>query len=200
MRILSIRRSYDADHSSSSYEFFALDRLTDEQRSAIRKLTGESARRHLRFYYMGDWRDIPSGWTDKLLTMGYDVLVSESYDWWDVCLSLPHDPALRGRLEPYVCQSDSGSLYVQVVGDRMLVSFGMHLDYDAAFSAFGEDVFEGLAELFEQVRDELLSGDLGAAWVLYQACDDRDDEEGPQPVESLSSSARTLERIVDNHW
>ncbi|MFN2153802.1 MAG: hypothetical protein ACK2VA_11300 [Anaerolineae bacterium] len=199
MRILSIRRSYDADHSSSSYEFFAFDRLTDEQRSAVRKLTGESARCHLRFHYMGDWSDIPSGWPDKLLTMGYDVLVSESYDWWDVCLSLPDDPALRKRLQPYLCQSDTGSLYLQMVGDRMLANFGMHLDYDAAFGAFGQDMFEGLAELFEQVRDELLSGNLGAAWVLYQACGGRDEEEGPQPVESLSSSARTLQRIVDNY-
>ena len=50
MRILSIRRSFDADHSSSSYDFFTFHRLTAEQRAAVHELTGESARRHLRFH------------------------------------------------------------------------------------------------------------------------------------------------------
>ena len=44
MRILSIRHTFDADHSSSSYEFFSFDRLTAEQRAAVSELTGESAR------------------------------------------------------------------------------------------------------------------------------------------------------------
>ena len=73
MRILGIRRAFEADHSSSSYEFFALDKLTPEQRAAVQALTGESPRRHLRFHYMGDWNDIPSEWPDKLLTMGYKL-------------------------------------------------------------------------------------------------------------------------------
>ena len=94
MRILSLRRGFEADHSSSTYEFFALDRLTPEQRAAVRELTGESPRRHLSFQYMGDWSAIPHGWTDKLLKLGFDIMVTESYDWWGVYLSLPHDPAL----------------------------------------------------------------------------------------------------------
>lgn len=86
MHILSLRRVFDADHSSSTYEFFALDRLTPERRAAVQNLTGESARRHLRFHYRGEWSDIPSEWPDALLTLGYDILVSESYDWWAVHL------------------------------------------------------------------------------------------------------------------
>jgi hypothetical protein len=70
LRILSIRRGFEADHSSSSYEFFVLDKLTPEQREAVRELTSESARRHLSFHYMGDWSNIPSDWPDQLLTMG----------------------------------------------------------------------------------------------------------------------------------
>ena len=59
MRILSIRHSFDADHSSSSYEFSSFDRLTAEQCAAVSELAGESGRRRLRFHYVGDWRDIP---------------------------------------------------------------------------------------------------------------------------------------------
>lgn len=198
MRILSIRRSFDGDHSSSSYEFFAFDRLTEKQRAVVRELTGESARRHLRFHYQGDWRDIPSDWPDKLLTMGYDVLVSESYDWWAVYLSLSHDPALAKRLEPYQCESDGNGLDIRVIGERMLLSLGMQMDYGAAYDAFGEDPFEGLADLFEAVREELLAGDVSAAWAVYQTYGGHDEDGEPEPVESLSKSARTLLSIMEN--
>jgi len=198
MRILSVRRTFEADHSSSSYEFFSFDRLTEKQREAVRVLTGESARRHLRFHYVGEWRDIPSEWPDQLLTMGYDVMVSESYDWWSVCLSLPHDPALEERLRPYLCESDGNGLDTRVVDDRLLVSFGMQMNYDAAYGTFGEDPFEGLSDLFEKIRDELLAGDLSAAWVTYETYGD-DEEDEPEPVEPLSASAGTLSELMERY-
>ena len=196
MRILSIRRSFDGDHSSSSYEFFAFDRLTAEQSAAVRELTGKSARRHLILRYQGEWDDIPSGWENKLLTMGYDVLVSESYDWWVIYLSLPHDPALAKRLEPYHCESNGNGLDMRVVGERMVLSFGMQLDYNAAYDAFGSNPFKGLAKLFEDVRDELLGGDVSAAWAMYETYGGYDEEDGPEPVEPLSPSASTLLDIM----
>jgi hypothetical protein len=198
MRILSLRRGFDADHSSSTYEFFALDRLTPEQREAVRSLTGESPRRHLSFHYVGDWSDIPSGWPDKLLTLGYDILVSESYDWWAVYLSLPHDPALLERLQPYECDSDGNGFYVHMIGERMKLHFGMQLDYGAAYGAFGEDPFEGLADLFEAVRDELLAGDLSAVWAMYKTYGGYAEVEA-EPVEPLSASGDTLLYIMESY-
>jgi hypothetical protein len=198
MRILSLRRGFDADHSSSTYEFFALDRLTPEQHAAVQSLTGESPRRHLRFHYWGDWNDIPSDWPDKLLTMGYDILVSESYDWWVVYLSLPHDPDLLGRLLQYECDSDGNGFSSRVVGERMILYFGMQLDYGAAYNAFGEDPFEGLADLFEAVRGELLADDLSAAWAMYQTYGGYEDV-GPEPVEPLSDSGETLMSIMESY-
>ena len=195
MRILSMRRGFDADHSSSTYHFFAIDRLTAGQRQAVQALTGESARRRLRFHYGGDW-SLPDGWDDKLLTLGYDVMVSESYDWWAVYLSLPRDPELLDRLAAYECDLDGNGLFLHTVGERMIVSFGMQLNYSAAYGAFGEDPFEGLADLFEKVRGDLLAGDLSAAWAVYQTYG-LDDEEGPEPVEPLSRSARTLLDIME---
>jgi hypothetical protein len=165
----------------------------------VRELTGESGRRHLRFHYVGDWRDIPDDWPDRLLTMGYDVMISESYDWWSVCLSLPHDPALAKRLQPYLCDFDGNGLYTRVVDERLFVSFGMQIDYDAAYGAFGEDPFEGLSDLFETIRDELLAGDMSAAWATYQVYGDDEEEEEPDPVEPLSASGRTLSSIVERY-
>jgi hypothetical protein len=198
MRILSVRRSYQADHSSSSYEFFALDRLTSEQREAVQSLTGESPRRHLRFHYMGDWQDIPADWSGKLLTLGYDVLVSESYDWWAVQLSLPHDPALLERLQMYECQSDGNGFNTSVASGRMILYFGMQMDYDSVYGEWGEDTFEGLAGLFARVRDELLRGDLSAVWAVYETyCGKGDDD--AEPIDLLSPSGKTLLNIMENY-
>jgi len=198
MRVLSIRQGLNADHSSSTYEFFAIERLTPEQRAAVQELTGESPRRHLSFHYWGDWNDIPSDWPDKLLTLGYDILVSESYDWWAVHLSLPHDPALLERLGQYECESDSNGFDLQVVEERMILYFGMQLDYGATYGTFGEDAFEGLADLFGTVREELVAGDLSTAWAMYQTYGGYPDVE-PEPVEPLSASGRTLLNIVENY-
>jgi len=197
MRILSVRRGFEADHSSSSYEFFALDKLTPEQRAAVQKLTGESPHRHLRFHYRGE-RTIPHDWQNKLLTLGYDVMVSESYDWWSVQLSLPHDPALAERLRQYECDSDGNGFSLEVVGERMILYFGMQLDYGAAYDAFGEDPFEGLADLFEKVREELLAGDLSAAQAMVETYGGHEDEEA-EPVEPLSASAETLLNVMENY-
>jgi len=198
MRILSLRRGFEADHSSSTYEFFALDRLTAEQRAAVRELTGESPRRHLSFHYMGDWSDIPHSWKDKLLTLGYDVLVTESYDWWGVYLSLPQDTALLEQLPPYECDSDGNGFDVHTVGERMILYFGMQLDYSAAHDAFGEDPFEGLAGLFEAVRGNLLAGDLSAVWAMSKTYGAYEDAE-PEPVEPLSESAHTLLDVMERY-
>lgn len=198
MQILSQRRGFDADHSSSTYEFFALNPLTPEQRAAVKELTGEAARRHLSFHYMGDWNDIPSEWPDKLLTLGYDILVSESYDWWSVYLSLPHNPALLAHLELYQCESDGNGFDTRVEGKQMVLYFGMQLDYGAMYDMSGEDPFKGLMSLFETVREELLAGDLSAVWAMYQTyCAYGDGE--PDPIEPLSSSGRTLLNIMENY-
>jgi len=198
MRFLSVRRSFEADHSSSTYEFFALERLTPEQRATVQDLTGESPRRHLRFHYWGDWSDIPSGWQDKLLALGYDILVSESYDWWAVHLSLPHDPDLLERLGQYECDSDGNGFGVRLVGERMVLYFGMQLDYSAVYDMSGENPFEGLADLFEAVREELLAGDLSAAWAMYETYGRYADVE-PEPVEPLSDSGNSLLSVMENY-
>ncbi len=163
----------------------------------MQSLTGESPRRHLSFHYWGDWNDIPSTWPDKLLTLGYDILVSESYDWWTVYLSLPHDPVLLERLGQYECESDGNGFGVRVVEGQMILGFGMQLDYGAVYDMSGEDPFEGLADLFETVREELLAGDLSAAWAMYQTYGSYPDVE-PEPVKPLSDSGRTLLNIMEN--
>jgi len=42
MHILSVRHTLEAEHNSSTYELFALGKLTPEQRAAVQELTDES--------------------------------------------------------------------------------------------------------------------------------------------------------------
>ena len=85
MNIISIRRGFECNHNSSNYEFFASEKpLTTPQR---RNVVGYSSRsspgtRKATYQYHGDWGDLPSEAEDDLLTNGFDILVSESYDWW----------------------------------------------------------------------------------------------------------------------
>jgi len=202
MRILSVHHGFSADHSSSTYEFFALQPLTAAQRAAVQALTGEAGRRHLSFTYHGDWSDIPSAWPDKLLASGYDVLVSESYDWWAVHLSLPHNPELQARLEPYQCESDSNGFNVEFRDGRLILYFGMRLDYGAVYGEFGQNPFKGLANLFKTIREELLAGDVSAARAVYQTYGGDEDEEEPEepmPETPLTESTETLLGIMENY-
>ena len=79
----------------------------------------------------------------------------------------------------------------------MVLYFGMQLDYSAAYGAFGEDPFEGLADLFEGARDELLAGDLSVVWAMYETYGGYEDETEPEPVGPLSASARTLLNVME---
>ncbi len=106
--------------------------------------------------------------------------------------------ALAERLETYQCEYDSCGLDVRVSDGRMIIYFGMQIDYGDAYGAFGEEVFEGLADLFAAARDELLAGDLSVAWALFQTYGYGEDD-GPEPVKPLSPSGNTLLGIITTH-
>ncbi len=199
MKIVSVRHGFEADHSSSNYYFFALERLSKEQREAIAALTDRQPRgRTLEFQYWGDY-SMPWEWSEKLLTMGYDILVSESYDWWAVHLSLPYGQDLFERIGRYECDYDGNGINVRQVGERMIVYFGFSMDYGAAYGAMGDDPFDGLADLFEKIRDELLAGDLGALQAVYDVYGYEEEVEDEEATGKLSESARTLRSIITRH-
>jgi hypothetical protein len=80
----------------------------------------------------------------------------------------------------------------------MLLYFGMQLDYDSVYGEWGEDTFEGLADLFATVRDEMLRGDLSAVWAVYETyCGMGDDD--AERIAPLSPSGKTLLKIMENY-
>ena len=199
MKIMSCCTGYATDHSSSTYEFYSLDRLTKEQKEAVERLTGQRPRgRNIGFHYWGDFQDIPSDWIEELLSDPYDIMVSESYDWWSTQMSLPYDEDLLTKLGGYECDYDGCGFWVQRVDDKMLLSFGYQLEYEAAYDALGENPFRGLVDLFEGIRDEILAGDFRALQVIHEYyggyADELDEEGSP-----LSESAETLRDILFVH-
>lgn len=200
MKIISCCTGYATDHSSSTYEFYSLDRLTKEQKEAVERLTGQWPRgRNISFHYRGDFQDIPLSWIEKLLSDPYDIMVSESYDWWSTKMSLPYDEDLLTKVERYECDYDGCGFRIQRVDGQILLSFGYHLEYGAALDALGENLFRGLADLFEEIRDQILAGDFSALQVIHEcyggyAGELEEEESGP-----LSESAETLRYILFVH-
>ena len=200
MKIMSCCTGYATDHSSSTYEFYSLDRLTKEQKEAVERLTGQRPRgRNIGFHYWGDFQDIPSDWIEQLLSDPYDIMVSESYDWWSTKMSLPYDEDLLTKLGRYECEYDGCGFWVQRMDDKMLPSFGYQLDYGAAHDALGSNPFRGLAHLFEKIRDEILAGDFSALRVIHERYGGYADELEEEEIGPLSESAETLRDILFVH-
>jgi hypothetical protein len=65
MKILSERHGFASDHSSTSYEFLAVDKpLGKKERSDVSKLSNRAnpTSRRANFIYHVDGYDIPGGW------------------------------------------------------------------------------------------------------------------------------------------
>jgi hypothetical protein len=179
MRILSIKHHLSADHSSSTYHFIAADKLTAEERKFVGDLTGKQPRgRGLNFHYFGDWHDIPWEWTKKLLSGPYDVMVGESYDHWQAELTLPYDKALHDRILHYECPSDEDGFEVDRLQKRTHCMINFHVDYGADFFDYDEDAVKQIAELFVDIRDDILGGDLSALRVIYEMYGAAHDDQG----------------------
>jgi len=197
---MSCCTGYATDHSSSTYEFYSLDRLTKEQKETVERLTGQQPRgRNIGFHYWGDFQDIPSNWIEELLSAPYDIMVSESYDWWSTKMSLPYDEDLLTKLVRYGCDYDGCGFWVRRVDDNMLLSFGYQLEYGAAFGALGEKPFRGLADLFEGIRDEILADDFSTLRVIHERYGGYADELEEEESGPLSESAETLRDILFVH-
>ncbi len=67
------------------------------------------------------------------------------------------------------------------------------MDYEAAFSELGDSPFEGLRDLFEGIRKEILAQDFSALQTLCTFYDAEIQDEGG----NLSKNARTLKKILE---
>jgi len=218
MKILSIRKGFQADHSSTSYEFFAIDKplsRTECQEVASLSSRARPTKRKVSFIYHGDWSDLPGGW-EPLMKKYYDVMFSESYDWWTLAMAFNTDQKAIEKIKKYefTGMEDMG-INVDSEGDRVIVSISCRLsaemNFDDRYSyddyeEEGEDEesdtiesHDNLLELLSQNREYLKKGDyrlLYGVWQEYGEEDEEFEEEIPPNTPGMDKLLRPIERLL----
>ncbi len=206
MKIISVRRGFTSDHSSTSYEFLAADKpLGAAARAAVSRLSRRAnpTGRRVSFIYHAEGYSLPGGW-EPLMREYYDVMYSESYDWWTFALAFDASPEQRQAISQYEFEGSDGlGVSVACHDDRVIVTVSCRVDAGAlprddryrGYDDYGEEedeeeeeagerpAFEsenGLLNLLARVRHQLMQGDyrpLYAVWEVYGWDEDEADEE-----------------------
>ena len=188
MKILSIRKGFQADHSSTSYEFFAIEKpLSRSERGKVASLSSRArpSRRRVSFIYHGEWSDLPGGW-EPLMEKYYDVMYSESYDWWTLAMAFDADQKTIKEIEGYEFRgTDDLGISVDSKGKRVIITIYCRLspefhpnnysDYDYYEDEEEGDEFEeaiesedSLLNLLAQNREYLKNGDYRLLYGVWQ--------------------------------
>lgn len=193
MHILRIRRGFQADHSSSSYLFYAIDHPVSAkgQQVAHRFSSRADVDEHTARYQKWGGSELSWDAYKALLTEHYDVMASESYDWWTLMIAVPKTAATEALLAPFrdARGYDDMGVEVEDYGRRLVAVVYCMFDYGGSVFEQGEDSFETLVELLADVRGEILKGDvsfLQAVATFYGAGEEEEEEE---PADEASRSA-----------
>lgn len=217
VKIISVRRGFLADHSSTSYEFLAIDKPLDSiERAEIARLSSRASptSRRVSFVYDAEGYDIPGGWY-TLMHDYYDVMYTESYDWWTLAVAFnTNDQGLITKLSRYEFEGLDGlGVFVSHKRGRVVVSISCHLAAEATIRRedidpylrydYGEDepdddvavtTDDYLLEMLTELRLCLQRGEcesLYAVWEKYGFGDEDDDEAPPKPKGAASDARVT---------
>ncbi len=172
MLILSSRRQFIADHSSTNYLFYAAKPISKASHAVVSHLSShvDVGPRTAEITYHSDFADLGNDRRKKFLEH-FDVEVRESYDWWTLSVML--DPGKMPKtidLKKYETDEEA-SLTFRKHGKRICLCFeGWHQNYELAYDAFGEDLKEGIAKLGLKLREELYAGKTDALKVMHDYC------------------------------
>lgn len=185
MKIYWIKDGYETDHSSTSYTFYSsTKRLTYEERKLAERFSSRAhaTARKVSFHYNGEWTGLPGGAEEELLDKYFDIMVSESYDWWTMAVSFDYNEKLLRKLNQYQCDgpNDTG-IQIKRTDKKIVLHIYCRLDYGAIPSSFsgiksledydeneddeeyyedynGDDPFEIIQGLLIVVKKEILGG------------------------------------------
>ncbi|MDR1639921.1 MAG: hypothetical protein LBT59_09530 [Clostridiales bacterium] len=189
MEILSIRKGFASDHSSTSYEFLAVDKpLGNVEKAAISKLSSRvtPTARRASFIYHSEFGDLPNGWK-PLVEKYYDLMYGESYGTWTLVFAFPAAPSQIEELEKYVFDDgESQVIEVHQAKGRATVVVYCYLEPDE--SLFKRDKLDnisctGLFTLMMQIRKQLINGDYRALYALWEKYYPGDEGMPPKPKE-----------------
>jgi hypothetical protein len=209
MRILRVRPGFQADHSSSSYLFYAVDHPVGEagQRVAHRYSSrAEVDEQFARYQKWGESELSPQAFP-ALLGEHYDVMAAESYDSWTLMIAVPKAPQLQALLLPFhdIDDGEFTRLDVHDYGKRLAVEVFCEFDYEGPLWSRYGDSLEKLVEVLAEIRAEILRGDvsfLQAVADFYggEADEPEDeeagDEEAPEEPSANWSKAQLQEECT----
>lgn len=164
MHILRVRRGFQADHSSSSYLFYAADNPVSEKGRRIARRYSSRAevdKRSVRYQKWGDYALSENAYK-ALLAEHYDIMVSESYDWWTFMIAVPQTAVTKPLPTRYSDARGCDDLGVNVekFGSRWAISIYCVLDYNELAPEFADDdPMENLVDLLVAIRKEIMKGD-----------------------------------------
>jgi hypothetical protein len=199
MRNLRIRPGFQADHSSSSYLFYAADHPVPEKGRKIAHRYSSRAEvddRTARYLKWGESSINPEAYK-TLLGEYYDVMASESYGWWTLMITVPNTPEMKALLAPFADARgyDDQGVDLEEYGKRLVTTVFCSFDADGGnFGDYDDDPMEEIVKLLVEVRKELMAGDvsfLEAVAAFYSAKDDEDEEgDDDQPTAALESMTK----------
>jgi hypothetical protein len=204
MRILRVRRGFQADHSSSSYLFYAVDHPVSAvgQKIAHRYSShAEVDEQYARYVKWGE-RELDPEAFPALLDEHYDVMVEESYGWWTLMIAVPKTPEMKEALAEFVDARGDNDLGVDVAEYRKRMAITVNCQFRDEGVEFLEgdyydsDIHEKLVGLLAEVRSDLIEGNtsfLSAVAEFYHALDededdDQDEEESNDDGEESSAA------------
>ncbi|NLC45145.1 MAG: hypothetical protein GX783_12800 [Clostridiales bacterium] len=211
MRIISVKKGFTSDHSSTSYEFLAVDKaLGKQERAEVASLSRRAAptSRRVSFVYHVDGYDIPGGW-GTLMEKYYDVMYREDYDWWTLSIAFNTTQEQIFELEGYEFDgvNDLG-VSIDRVGNRAIVSIYCRID----MSYYGNDYDEydeyddeeeeseeagfiaedKLLNLLVQIRQQIIKKDYRALYAVWEKYGYKDDDEFEIPVPNDKKSGKEI--------
>ncbi|MBA1334936.1 MAG: hypothetical protein HPY66_0557 [Firmicutes bacterium] len=226
MRIISIRKGFASDHSSTSYEFLAVDKaLGKKEKAEVASLSrrADPTSRRVSFVYNVDGYDIPGGW-EKLMEKYYDVMYRESYDWWTFALAFNTTEEQIENLSKYEFSGyDDLGISIESKGSRVVVAIYCRVDmafigdlYDE-YEGYYEDDYEdeneedesdgedgvsfaaedGLLNLLIQVRQQLINEDYRTLYAVWEKYGDFDDDEEDEFDIPIPQDKKTGKNIVE---
>lgn len=200
MKILSVRKGFASDHSSTSYEFLAVDKpLSENAQAAVASLSSRACptARRISFTYNAEGYDLPGGWHDLML-QHYDVMYSESYDRWILVMAFDASDELQQAVAEYEFEGiDENGIDIFTEGSRVVVAIYCRLELGMGYmDDYDEDYYEDdydeeedeiedievndpLLSLLVDIRQQLTQGDFRAlyeVWNVY-GWDEDDDED-----------------------
>ncbi|NLB41717.1 MAG: hypothetical protein GX815_05545 [Clostridiales bacterium] len=213
MRIISVKKGFTSDHSSTSYEFLAVDKaLGKQERAEVASLSSRATPtpRRVSFIYHVDSYDIPGGW-GTLMEKYYDVMYREDYDWWTLSIAFNTTQEQIVELEGYDFSGENElGISIDKVGNRAIVSIHCRIDWSYLGSDYdeyneyeeckegdenGEAGFiaeDGLMNLLVQIRHQIIKRDYRALYAVWEKYGYKDDDEFEIPVPIDKKSGKDI--------